>query len=222
VIPVILLGHTGNYGDMVDTVEDINDAEGRRYEIIGILTAREGVQTGQLFYGYPVIGRYEDAHRYPHASFLTTTGGGVSAYHLRERVLSRLGIARERFLTLVHPTSYVSRRAKLGQGVIVFQNCTITNNVTLGDHVLVLPNTVVSHDDVVGDYSIITGNVAVSGLVTIGRSCYIGTNASIHHAVKIGDGCLVGMGSVVRHDVPDYQVVVGNPARVLRDAARPE
>ena len=95
----------------------------------------------------------------------------------------------ERFVTLVHPTSYVSRRARLGHGVVVYQNCTISNNVSLGDHVLVLPNTVISHDDVLGDYTVVTGSV-IAGNVTVGRSCYLGSNSSIHHAVTIGEGSL--------------------------------
>lgn len=220
-IPVMLFGYRANYTDMIDTIEDLNDAHGAQYEILGFLVNRPEVQ-GQAFHGYPVLGTYGDVHRFPHAFFLTYIGGGVNGYLRRERELRDLGVPAARFLTLVHPTSYVSRRARLGRGVFVYQNCTIANNVTLGDHVLVLPNTVISHDDAIGDYSIITGGVAIAGNVTIGSSCYVGTNSSIHHGITIGDGCLIGMGSVVRHDVPPYHVMVGNPARVLREVPPPE
>jgi sugar O-acyltransferase (sialic acid O-acetyltransferase NeuD family) len=214
--PVILLGHAGNYTDIVDLIEDLRDAGDARYAIQGFLDNREEMQ-GRSFHGYPVLGRHADAGRFPDALFSTWIGG-TRTYLDRPRVVADLGLPPERFATLVHPTSYVSRRARLGHGVIVYQNCTLSNNVVLGDHVLVLPNTVLSHDDEIGDYTIITGGVAISGSVKVGRSCYIGTNCAIHQSVTVGEGSLVGMGSVVRHDVPQGSVVVGNPARILREA----
>jgi sugar O-acyltransferase (sialic acid O-acetyltransferase NeuD family) len=218
--PIILLGPGGNYADIIDTIEDINAAEGPRYEILGFLDNREELR-GQTVNGLPVLGRFSEAARFEGALFSTWIGG-VTSYLRRPRVLAELGVPPERFVTLVHPTSYVSRRARLGHGVVVYQNCTIANNVTLGDHVLVLPNTVISHDDLLGDYTVVTGSVAIAGNVTVGRNCYLGSNSSIHHAVTIGEGSLIGMGSVVLRDVPPYHVMVGNPARVLRTVSREE
>ena len=219
-VPVILLGLGGNVVDIVDTIDDINAADGARYEVLGYLVDREEHQ-GKSFEGYPVLGRFADAvrlaERYPEARF-TTWIGGVRTYLQRPQVMEGLGLPSERWLTLVHPTTYVSRRTQLGRGVLVFQNCTITNHVVIGDHVVILPQTVVSHDDVLGDYTVVTGAAAISGNVKVGRNCYLGTNCSIHPNVTIGEGSLIGMGSVVRHDVEPYQVVAGNPARVLRDA----
>lgn len=48
------------------------------------------------------------------------------------------------------------------------------------------------------------------------RGASIGANATIMCGVTIGEGALVGAGSVVTHDVPDYAVVYGSPARVVR------
>ena len=44
----------------------------------------------------------------------------------------------------------------------------------------------------------------------------IGSNTTIMCGVTIGEGALVGAGAVVTKDVPDYTVVAGNPARILR------
>jgi len=53
--------------------------------------------------------------------------------------------------------------------------------------------------------------------VTIGFGADIGMNASILPGVHIGAHSIVGAGSVVTHDVPDYAIVAGVPARVIRD-----
>jgi acetyltransferase-like isoleucine patch superfamily enzyme len=52
--------------------------------------------------------------------------------------------------------------------------------------------------------------------VLIRRGAWIGANSIILKGVTIGEGAIVGAGSVVTHSVPDWAVVGGNPARVLR------
>ena len=51
----------------------------------------------------------------------------------------------------------------------------------------------------------------------IGNDVFIGHNVTIlPGANKIGDGALIGAGSVVTKDVPDFAIVAGNPAKILR------
>lgn len=52
--------------------------------------------------------------------------------------------------------------------------------------------------------------------VEIGDDCWIGGGAIINGPCKIGKGVTVAAGAVVRGDVPDYVVVGGVPARILR------
>lgn len=55
-----------------------------------------------------------------------------------------------------------------------------------------------------------------SAPVRIEADAWIGTGATILKGVRIGVGALVGAMSVVYEDVPDYAVVIGNPARVVK------
>ncbi len=52
--------------------------------------------------------------------------------------------------------------------------------------------------------------------VTIGDDVWVGTNAVILPGVTIGKGAVIAAGSVVTRDVPDYAIVGGVPAKVLR------
>lgn len=52
--------------------------------------------------------------------------------------------------------------------------------------------------------------------VYIGNDVWIGGHVMILPGVNIGNGCIVGGGSVVTRDVPDYAVIGGNPAKILK------
>ncbi len=52
--------------------------------------------------------------------------------------------------------------------------------------------------------------------VTIGNDVWIGMYASIFSGVTIGDGAVIGAHCVVTKDVGPYQIMMGNPCRVLR------
>lgn len=51
---------------------------------------------------------------------------------------------------------------------------------------------------------------------TIGDNVQVGPNCTILGKIKIGNYAIIGGGSVVVHDVPDYAVVAGNPAKIIK------
>jgi acetyltransferase-like isoleucine patch superfamily enzyme len=72
------------------------------------------------------------------------------------------------------------------------------------------------HTGVPMDQPIITTGLEIKP-VTVGFGADIGMNASILPGVHIGTHSIVGAGAVVTQDVPDYAIVAGVPARVMRD-----
>lgn len=52
--------------------------------------------------------------------------------------------------------------------------------------------------------------------VNIGNDVWIGMNTIIMPGVNIGNGAIIGAGSIVTKDVPDYAIVGGNPAKLIR------
>ncbi|MCK6684794.1 MAG: acetyltransferase [Thermoanaerobaculia bacterium] len=215
---LIVLGTGGNCVDIVDTVREINARAHRCvYDCVGFLDdepTRQGTRVANL----PVLGTLGDAHMYTDCRFVNGIGSS-SSFRRKRYIIAKAGMPDERFATIVHPTASVSSLAVLGPGTVILQLATVASNVRVGRHVIQLPSSVVSHDCVVGDYSCIAGGVCISGGVSIGESCYIGTNAAIIENVNVGRCSLVGMGAVVLHDVRENSVVVGNPARHLREGA---
>lgn len=55
------------------------------------------------------------------------------------------------------------------------------------------------------------------GDIQIGDDAWLGTGCIVMPNIKIGKGAVVGAGSVVTKDVPDFSIVAGNPAKVIRE-----
>ena len=212
---IIILGTGGNSIDILDTIADINAQAAKVvYQCLGFLDDNN-LLWGKMLYGVKVLGPLMSASKLKDCYFVNGIGSS-SNFWRKETILTKMDVSLDRFATIVHPSASVSKMTQIGAGTVIFQNVTITSNVKIGEHVIILPNSVISHDDIVGDYTCITGGVCISGGVQIGKLCYLGTNSSIIGNIEIGDYCLVGMGSVVLGHIPRNCMVVGNPARFLR------
>lgn len=60
------------------------------------------------------------------------------------------------------------------------------------------------------------GNIVYDKGIRIGEGSWIGTNSVIVGNVSIGKHCVIGANSVVTKDIPDYCVVVGSPAKIIK------
>jgi acetyltransferase-like isoleucine patch superfamily enzyme len=68
----------------------------------------------------------------------------------------------------------------------------------------------------------IKGHPGTNGDVAIGNDVWLGAGSVILSGVTIGNGAVVGCRSVVTRSVPDYAIVAGNPAKVVRMRFSPE
>lgn len=110
---------------------------------------------------------------------------------------------------------------EIDEGGIFCPFTTITSNAKIGKFFHANIYSYVAHDCVIGDYVTFAPNVHCNGNVHIEDYAYIGTGAIIREGTPgkptiIGKGAMVGMGAVVTKNVMPYEVVVGNPARLLR------
>jgi sugar O-acyltransferase (sialic acid O-acetyltransferase NeuD family) len=213
---IIILGTGGNCIDILDSINEINEKNDRKvYNCLGFLDDNINMH-GKIINGAEVLGSLDDAKKFPH-SFFVNGIGSQNNFWKKKDIISKTKIELSKFENIVHPTASVSKFAKLGLGVVIFQNVSVTSNVSIGNHVIILPNSIISHDVSIGDYSCITGGVCISGNVKIGEASYLGTNSSIKQGLSIGNQSLIGIGSVILKDVEPNSVYVGNPGKYLRD-----
>ncbi|MBT0993778.1 sugar O-acetyltransferase [Cellulomonas sp. DKR-3] len=88
--------------------------------------------------------------------------------------------------------------------------------ITVGDDVLVGPKVGLYTSNHALDLDERVAGACVARPITIGHGVWIAGGATVLPGVSIGDGAVVGAGSVVTRDVAPRTLVVGNPARVVR------
>lgn len=120
------------------------------------------------------------------------------------------------FGTAVHESAIISPSSEIGAGTVVLQGAIIQARSQIGEHVLINTGASVDHDNVIGSFAHISPRVALCGHVEVGEGAHVGVGAVAIPRVKIGKWAVVGAGTVLIEDVPDYAVVVGNPAKILR------
>ena len=133
--------------------------------------------------------------------------------------------------------SCVRERVQIGNDVVVGRGSLIENDTTIGsmtkiqadayitaystleEHVFIAPCVVTTNDNWMGRTEKRFGNIKGP---TIRRGARIGGGAILCPGIEIGEEAFVGAGAVVTKNVPPRVVVVGSPARVLRDVPADE
>jgi len=128
--------------------------------------------------------------------------------------------------------SHVQSGARIGKNCVLGQNVNVGNNVVIGNFVKIQNNVSVYEGVTLEDYVFCGPSMVFTNIVDprskypqVGSKYYhktlvkegasLGANSTILCGITIGKYSFVGAGAVVTKDVPDYALVVGNPARVV-------
>lgn len=114
---------------------------------------------------------------------------------------------------------HIGQRCKISSHTFICSGVTLEDEVFVGHGVMFINDRVprATRDDgqpqSEADWSCLP--------TLVRRRASIGSNVTILGGLTIGQGAVIGAGSVVTRNVPDYAVVAGNPARILRHLPAP-
>jgi acetyltransferase-like isoleucine patch superfamily enzyme len=138
---------------------------------------------------------------------------------------------------IVGDQACVRERCDVGDDVVIGRGALVENDTTIGeltkiqadayvtaystleDNVFIAPGVITTNDNFMGRTE---KRHALRKGPTIRRGARVGAGAVLCPAVEIGEEAFVGAGAVVVRDVPPRVLVVGNPARILRDVPSDE
>lgn len=112
-----------------------------------------------------------------------------------------------------------SRRVTIGDNSGIGYNSYLQGKVEIGNNVMMAENVRVfttNHNTDRTDIPMCQQGSQAERPVVIGDDVWICDSVIICPGTKIGNGVILGAGSVVRGNIPDYAIVAGNPAQIVR------
>ena len=124
--------------------------------------------------------------------------------------------------THIMPNCRIGKNCNLGQNVVVSPQVVLGDNVKVQNNVSIYTGVTCENDVFLGPSMVFTNVTNPRSAVSrrdkyentlVKKGATIGANATILCGITIGAFAFVGAGAVVTRDVPDYALVLGNPAR---------
>jgi sugar O-acyltransferase (sialic acid O-acetyltransferase NeuD family) len=185
--PLLIFPCGGNSIEALDCIDE------SKYRVIGFVDDNPE-KIGKKYFDIEVFDRTA-FECFPDAKVLACIG---SPYNFKKRgeIIASLGVAKERFVNIIHPSAKVSKFATIGTNCLIMAGVVISANAKIGDNVIILPNSVVHHDVVIKNNVFIAGGVVICGGVIINENCFIGAGVNIIQNANIEKNNLVQMGRV--------------------------
>ena len=196
---MILIGASGH----AKVIKDILEKSGQSVEYL--VDANAGISE---LAGKPVMPQDQFEPK-AHDELILSIGNNQTRKHLSGTFNTKYGNA-------IHPSVIQSVGTSIGEGTVVMAGAVINPDVHIGEHCIINTTASIDHDCHIEDFVHISPNATLCGNIKIGEGTHIGAGATIIPNLNIGKWAMIGAGAVVINNVPDFAVVVGNPARIIK------
>lgn len=199
-----------------NTIVYIDLVESCGYDVAGLFHYNDD-RTGELIHGHQIIESNNSLFKSDSLegkNFAISVGNNRIRADLAKKIREKGG----NIPTLIHPSSVVSKYAKLEKGVVIHANSVIQADTIIGQDSVVSCNVSVAHTSRIGNACYLAFNSIVGAYVEIQDNVLIGQSAVVVSGKLdyIGHDSVIGAGSVVIRNAEPYSVIVGNPGKCIK------
>ncbi|WP_068774450.1 2,3,4,5-tetrahydropyridine-2,6-dicarboxylate N-acetyltransferase [Paenibacillus sp. FJAT-26967] len=124
----------------------------------------------------------------------------------------------------IEPGSIIRDKVSIGNNAVIMMGAVINIGASIGEGTMIDMNAILGGRAQIGNMCHIGAGAVVAGVIeppsaqpcVVEDDVLVGANAVILEGVRIGQGSVVAAGAVVVEDVPEFTVVAGTPARVIK------
>ncbi len=125
----------------------------------------------------------------------------------------------------IEPGAIIRDMVEIGKGAVIMMGAVINIGSVIGEGTMIDMNAVLGGRAMIGRNCHIGAGAVVAGVieppsaqpVVIEDNVLVGANAVILEGVRVKKGSVVAAGAIVTKDVPEYSVVAGSPAKVIKE-----
>lgn len=203
---LLIFGAGGHASKIIDI------AEQKFMSIIGFISTEP---KGTNLYNYVVVANLDEyiiENHYHNIPVHIAIGHN----HVRQNIFESIAQVNPIYSRITANSSYISPNCHIADGTAVLHHAIVHRGAHIGKCCIIDTGSIIEHDCHLGDFINISPGAVLCGNVMIGNNAIIGANVVVREKTIIGEHTLIGAGAVVLENIPPFSVVVGNPARIIR------
>lgn len=209
---LILIGGGGHCKVVISILKKMSS-----FDIIGIIDNYK--PKGSKVLDIEVIGRDEDLKTFYEdgIEYALITVGSIKDNLKRKTLFDMAKNLGFKFPIIISSEAIVDKSVDIDEGTVIMPGSIVNVGSVIGKNCIVNSGSIIEHDCKIGNHCHIAPGVHISGEVEIDDLSFVGIGSTVIQGVKIGKNVTIGAGSVVIRDITENTIVVGNPAKVIKN-----
>lgn len=181
-------------------------------ELLGFVSEFKKNKKEKIF-GKKIFSKIENIREFKKVYYII----GIGDNKIRKETFKELENNNYNLLTIVDKSAIINHNVEIEKGCFIGPGAIVNVNSKIGENSIINSGAIVEHDCAIGKNCHLAPGSRIAGYVNIGDNSFLGIGSTVKDKVIIGKKVILGAGSVALKDIDDNAVMVGIPAKKIKD-----